>query len=84
MVTLQLPFDFRDEVIAIQNMVTSNWNWPNQDMMKEPPSEDLNALMHSLLEPQPSNRLTMAGLLTHRWIAAQYQQAQTMANRNKR
>ena len=84
MLTLQIPFDFRDEEEAVKCMVIRNWKWPEEDEMKESPSEDLNALMRSMLEPEPCNRLTMAGLLTHRWIVTQCKQAQTMAIRNKR
>ena len=80
MMTLELPFDFKDQNKAIKDMQERKWNWP-KDKMKAAPSADLKAATSSMLEPEPSKRLTMAQLCTHKWMASEYKKAQALANK---
>ena len=83
MLSLELPFDFRDEDAVVKEMVIRNWHWP-EEKMKAKPSEELNGLMKKLLEPEPMTRITMADMLVHPWVARGYQRAQALANKNNK
>ena len=80
MMTLELPFDFKDQNKAVKDMQERKWSWP-KDKMKAAPSADLKSLTSSLLEPEPSKRLTMAQLCTNKWMASEYKKAQSLANK---
>lgn len=80
--SLELPFDFRDEDTVVKDMVTRNWSWP-EDKMQEAPSKKLNTLVRSMLEPESARRINMGQLCTDPWLAADYQRAQALANRER-
>lgn len=82
MVTMELPFDFRDMGKVVKDQMAKKWEW-KEDNMKEPPSDKLKQLVSGCIEPDVSKRFTMVKLTTHPWIAAAYKAAQGAANKAK-
>ena len=80
MMTMEVPYEFRDMAKALQDMLDRKWDWPS-DKMRAPPSEDLKTFTTSMLEPDVTKRTTMPGLIAHKWMAAEYKKAQALANK---
>ena len=80
MMTLQLPFNFRNKDQAIKDMVAKKWEWPTSKM-KAPPSNDLKNYLSGMLDPDPTKRLDMSGISNHKWETQQFKKAQVMANK---
>lgn len=84
LMTLELPFDFKDMNKAIQNMLDRKWGFPKEKgKMKSSPSGDLKEMTTALLEPDPGKRLSMSAQITHKWCASEYKKAQGLANKKK-
>ena len=80
MMSLELPFDFKDQNKAVKDMLERKWNWP-KDKMKAAPSADLKAITSGMLEPEPQKRLSMAQMCGHKWLADDFKKAQALANK---
>lgn len=80
--TNETPFDFKSMGRAVKDMQSKKWNWPPK-MKSPPPSAELKSLTNSLLEPEPSKRISMADLCSAKWLAVDYKRAQAMANKSK-
>ncbi|KAJ6219570.1 hypothetical protein RDWZM_005382 [Blomia tropicalis] len=80
MMTLQLPFNFRNKDQAIKDMVAKKWEWPTSKM-KASPSNDLKNYLSGMLDPDPTKRLDMSGISNHKWETQQFKKAQVMANK---
>lgn len=82
MMTMELPFDFRDMNKVVRDQMAKRWGW-KEDKMKEPPSQKLKQFVSGCIEPDISKRFTMIKLTTHPWIASAYKAAQAAANKVK-
>lgn len=80
MMTLELPFDFRDQNKAVKDMVTRNWSWPS-GKMKASPSVDLKEYASGMMEPESGKRITMNQLCEHKWMSKEFGKAQAQANK---
>ena len=71
MLNLMTPFDVNQDDYGVKEMMNSEWQFT--DAMKENPSEGLQSIMGSMLEPDPTKRSTMKQMVAHAWLKADYE-----------
>ena len=61
------PFSFaRGQVKAITHMKARKWHFERR--LNKAPTDSLKDIMNKLLEPEPTNRISMEKLVAHEWI----------------
>lgn len=69
MITNQYPFNFEDLGTMIQLQKEHQLNFSKAPKA----SEEVKDLLHQILDPDPSSRLTIIGIKSHPWLADQSQ-----------
>lgn len=82
MVTLELPFDFKDQAGAVKKMMARSYDYPT-DKMKAPPSDKIKSFIAAMLEPEGPKRLTLDQCLTNPFMGDWFKKAQAAANKAK-
>ena len=59
-----------------------NWSF-DECRMRTKATFELKNIMDGLLEPEQNKRITMNHLIKHKWLIANYNRAQLLANKMK-
>ena len=65
------PFNVDTDDYGVKAMKDKDWEF--SDQMKSPPSDGLKEIMSGMLEPEPDSRFTMKKVVSHKWLASDYQ-----------
>ncbi|KPM04185.1 protein kinase-like protein 9 [Sarcoptes scabiei] len=76
MICGSLPFDNNQDDWGVSDMEQQNWQYTLE--MKSYPSQELNSILCTLLEPKPESRPKIKQLLIHQWIQKDYKEIKAL------
>ena len=77
MLTFEYPF--KEE---IDEMLDQKWEWSSK-LKQSPPSKPLDDLVKGMLNPDTTKRLRLTKVMSHEWLAVQYQAAHNLSDQLK-
>ena len=81
MLNADVPFKQDESKVQLKAEQEREWKWT--DAMAEEATEELNAIMRLMLEPNPDLRIHMNALVAHPWIGSKVKLSKSLFGSNK-
>lgn len=75
MLNADVPFKQEQSKLQLQAEQKREWKWT--DDMAEEPTAELNAIMRTMLDPDPKTRIRMNALVLHPWVSGEVKRAKS-------